>query len=236
MTAPIAHGYPDWGRFAARADTVWIRSNGFNVDVSATHGPFLSAAYQFLRIKFTASANHFQVFIEFYEDQAGMFSTGIHNFECRQGTTLDWIFPILGPWMAVIVVPNVVASTYTLGLHSAWGPYHPTSSGPDQNLLINRINESVPAGATENYDATFIWPAEAHWFAEKPAGTHEIRLVTLDTLGNETPLSRLGPDLTSTRTPVFLTARMARIKFVNSAAAAAVFHATLVGRPIQPGA
>lgn len=235
MTAPLPHGYPDFGRYAARSDKLIHSQSNVVISAETEYGPYFVGDVPHIGLRFFAQTNHFQLQATFFDTVGASFFLGNRSFSLRQNSTLDITIPVMGAFVVFTVSPSGANSQFTL---RSWNAY--ASMWSDLSLynspVLASMDQSIGAGAAVEVDATRIWPGSAHWFVAGDATTWITELRTIDYLGtvqNIALIRRFAAD--SDGFIVFLPAINARIRTTNLSGSAATFRAYLVGRPIEPG-
>jgi len=234
VTTPISHGYPDYGRYAAIGDKLLYHTAGAVIAAPLTPARMFVADVPYLAVGFVDSNNNADVTITFWTDATAGVLLGTFAFAARAGTLFQRTIPTQGPWVEFTIAPQGGNLTFTLTVSTAANTWA-NQNNSRSNALITKLNENVNAGVTEDWDGAYISPGQAFFYGEHASATVEIRLVTVDALGNEVPILRQPPTVLTMAQMVFLPAEMPRIKLINGSAAVQLFHAFLTARPIGPG-
>lgn len=235
MTAPISHGYPDFGRYIATADKLISQVTGNVIDAVTTHGRFFVGDVSYLVIFMTTSINHAQWRIRFWDSATGGNLLAGHTFSIRATGNFDGSVSVLGPWVEIQVTPSAVDTEYTYIMSTAHRPvFNNVNSATDPVLLA--ANSNIGAGASLTVTATRIWPGEAHWFTESAVATWTSRVETIDYLGTAIIIDEMrkvaaGDD----GRRIFLPPCNIQMVVTNQSGGAGTFRFAVVARPIEPG-
>lgn len=234
MTAPISHGYPDWGRFAAQADILLNIETGTVINNPVTRGPYFVGNVQAVGIEFSPSVGSAEVQIGWYDSAAGTNLLTLETYEFQVGTRMTQTIPVLGPFMLVTIVDGVSPCTFSLTLWTA-----PTrrnkANGATGISLVGVINTAIGIGVTATNNATEVHIGEVYWSGWQGVANFVAFLEVVDSLGNVTILDRWqGAGLEFSRR-IFLPAARARIRHVNQSGANTVYNSVLLKSPYVVG-
>lgn len=236
MTSPVSHGYPDYGRFSARADK-FIHSQA-NVVISAEqiYGPYFVGDVEYLGIRVFGQTNNVSVHAEFLDTPSASFFLSARAFEVNQNCTLDRTILVMGPYVQFRVSPSAANTQFTLRAWTSHASAAGDLSGAASPTLIS-FAQVIAAGGNFEADATRIWPGQALWSVSASVAAWIFELRTVGYTGTITNIAvHTRPAIDSDTFLVFLPAQQARIRVTNQAAGAGTFRGILVGRPIEPGA
>src|SRR5258706_7317529 len=144
MTAPLAHGYPDFGRFTAGADKLLADLSVAGLNVLTSYGPYFVGDVQFARLQFVAQVNHFACELQFYSDSTLSTFTAREAFSLRQGDTYNHAFPALGPYLMLNVDPSAVGAAFNAKVTTATTLCRANNCDPLRQLLISHLHGSYP--------------------------------------------------------------------------------------------
>lgn len=235
MTQPVSHGYPDHGRYSARADKFINSQSSVTIDASETYGRFFVGDIDFLGLRFFAQTNHFSFQVSFYESQTSTLPFGNQTFSIRENGSLDLTIPVTGPWVEYVIAPSAVDSIFT---QRSWTAHSATFGAllSYNAPIIASTNQSIAAGASLTVSTTKVWPGEAHWFTESAVATWTSRIETIDYLGNTIIIDEFRATAAGDKgRQIFLPPINVQLIITNQSAGAGTFRAAIVARPIEPG-
>jgi hypothetical protein len=235
MTAPVAHGYPDYGRYAARADKLIDQASAVTISATTTHGRYFVGDVPFVLPFLFADANHIRWRVQFYDAATGGNLLAGFAISTRQGSQFDATVPVVGPFMSLQITPSAANTTYSFILSTAHSAIFDSPTSATDNVLAT-INQSVAAGATVTSDSTRVWPGEATWFVRSTSTNWQFRIDTIDYLGAMLRVEHVALAAAGTqRGVIFLAPANMRLTVINGDAVAREFSTSLVARPIDPG-
>jgi len=236
MTTPEPHGYPDWGRFIAQGDKLYIGESVVGGGISATRGPHFVGDVPALYMRFVNATNPVKIEMQFQDtDPPSIFHPG-HTFELPAPGEVQIVVPVMGPWVLITLTFSAGAVTWSLTLASASAKGTGLGGNITDNILFSQVGTAVGAGATVTIDTSFIRPGPAllnidtslaTWLATLSARSYLAVLTRLDTI---THLHSLEPR------HEYLTPSQIRFTFQNTTGAPGAFTAALTSRPFFPGA
>lgn len=236
MTAPVEHGYPDYGRYSARADVVLVKETGTVSNVITTRGPFFVGGNTHLAFEMFVSSGSVDVTFVYYQDQARTIELSQTNMSIQSANYCSMTVPVRGPWLYLILAPSITPFLFNLALWTAAGPSigHPNVAGASILLSLDGVN--IAAAATRTDDLEYVWPGEASWSADMPtATTFDIRLQAISASGAVTLLDHINQTTPQGRHTVFLPPMSLRVASHNADAGPRPIYATLLARPFDPG-
>lgn len=183
MTAPIAHGYPDWTRQTPASDVLFVREVGTLSTGGVTRGPFFVGATTALGLYVEAVGTGHQVHLDFYADVAGTQYLGTQSLDlARGGAFFRGAIRTLGPWVRITITPFAAGNTFNL---SAWAAPSPGTifGNATESVLIN-TSQAIGIGATITLDANRLHPGVAHLYVAQRAGTFTANAYTVDFAGS----------------------------------------------------
>jgi hypothetical protein len=231
MTTPIQHGYPDYGRTAARANVIYHNINDPDIDGQETLPRKFVGDRAHVGFFIQPSAGGFNILFSFHEEEVAASEMGSHNFDIPAGKVANLTIPVCGPWLEIIVTPSAVNSAYTF---KVWGTDYPDTysrNNPIAGSLISQHNVNVGAGATANYAATKIWPGPVSWHVKSTAASWQAFLESVDYQGNVRTLdwdNNAGPNVIR---QLYLPHQGVNVRVVNLDAAIKVFYVYVNAHP-----
>lgn len=227
MTAPVEHGYPDFGRYRASADKVYFDATVADIDGATDYGPFFVGDVDYLSLFFSPTTNHFLVTLGFYDAPSGGANTGLFAFSARNTCTVDQVVPVRGPYVIMTVQPNAVNGAFSALLASC--PLHHSGgqAAGAGSLLISRTVAAIGAGATVTTLAQATRQAPAVWSVSSPAATWVARLESITFQGVVTVLDRITQLSNEDARPIYLPHTTVQISVDNTTGVASTFSAYL---------
>lgn len=237
MTQPVAHGYPDWGRFMAQSDSILVQQSNQVVGATVDIPLGFVGGYAALGLFFRALANNFTIDFQFYADDALTSFITEYTFEVNAGRLLERTFPILGPYLNVEIGVLLAASQYDLSVWSAPGVAIPADGSSAPNVLIAQTNNAIAAATAETVTVGNVWPGEAHWTCRSTSANWTAELQMVDRFGTANTIDIMaGGATTVLNHSIYLPARSLQVVFTNSEAAARAWWCYMTGRPLYAGA
>lgn len=164
MTDPVPHGYPDWGRFQARADIILHQEFAVVLNAGVTRGRFFTGGVEHVAFRFDNGANQTTVTIQWYTTQTGGLELGAQIVETAVGGGFDFSVPVAGPWMAISITPSAFPTTITLVAWTVAGPIASSRLDMAPEVLYDTI-AVVAAGAVVTTQILRTSPGMAHIYA-----------------------------------------------------------------------
>lgn len=230
MTDPIVHGYPDFGRYQAQADKVFVDVNDPDIDAQETYGPFFVGDVPAFGIFFSVSTGSFRVFIDYADSILFTVTTDSHRIELRPGDTASLQLPTLGPWVRVRVDPQAANQAFLMTLWAASLPFRPNGGLADANRLYSSNAQNVPVGVT-NLDVSRIWPGEAILYTRLPVATIDVRLKATFASGSTILLAGMPLAVGDAERRVFLPPMHLFIELNNTSGAVQTILISLTANP-----
>jgi hypothetical protein len=233
MTAPISHGYPDFGRTLARANVIYHNFSDADIDASETLASRFCGDRAFLTFRFFAVTNHFNLRFEFWDSASGGSFLAVDIWSCRAGKFITGSIPVLGPWLRVVVAPSAVNSAYEFRVYGTDAPYWPDTGSSFNNNLYAQDGISIGAGATRTDNFALIWPGPATWHAASTAASWTSYLEAIDDVGTTSIIDRATQvqDGPGNRRLVYLPRALCRVRTTNNDASARTFFLFVTGHP-----
>lgn len=227
MTQPVVHGYPDFGRFQARATKVYLDTSGNYAGSDITFGPFFVGDIEYLAHAFSSVTVNSSLFLEYYADDALSTFLGDHWVSCRAGVRSDMSLPVLGPWLSVRLHAFASPGSWTLALYEATGRLLSTYWSNSSTALINTIGVNIAAGGNTVIWAPVIRAGRAVWRINPGATAWVADLIALEGSGTITIIDRITQLEGTTQQSAYLPAQTAGIRVFNNDAAAKTFNVFL---------
>lgn len=236
MTAPVGHGYPDFGRYQARADKRLLSEVDTVISVDTLYPLGFVGDVEYLAIHFTATTNHFSVFVDFYEDAAYTSRFDGYAFDVRQGTVLPTSFPVMGPFARVSVNPSAASSEFTCSMWTMSQSATFANLSAVSTILLSIDNDTVLAGATDVFGTTTVIPGEGSFMLNLEAAVSwRARLFSVDRNGTLRLLDYANAEIRGFPHTLFLPPTPLRLEVFNNDASNRALYASLSVRPITPG-
>lgn len=223
MTAPIAVGFPDWGRTSARAKVIYHDITDLDIDAVEQLPVKYVGDHTYLQVFFSAVTNHFFVAIDFKDQELGGTTIGWQSFTIRQGDSFRHTFPIPGPFVSIAVTPSAVNSAYLLNAWSTSVPDQGNGPFDSGRVKIDLDGISIAAGATRTDSLDGPWPGWWSWGGESTAASWISKLEAIDDVGGITVLDRLSQGTGAARRLLHLPFSSLRIRTTNNDAGARSF-------------
>lgn len=228
MTIPVAHGYPDFGRYQAQADRVLWQEANTTVDAQVTRGPFFVGDVQHVAHMLDLLNQHAVVVIEYYDSAALSTPLGDQNIDLRADGGFDYSLPVQGPWMLVRITPVAAGAEID---YKIWTVASPISSlrGNSSPYLIAWASSNVGAGVTVTTSAVRTEPGLAHLYFQGDPATWLIHVEALFSNGAVVRIASVNQGQGRSFLPLLLPHVMIQVKRTNSSGAAGVMEFALVG-------
>ena len=236
MTAPVGHGYPDHGRYQARADKSLLRLLNTVISVNTTYDLGFVGDVEFIGIHFTATTNHFSIFVDFYEDAAMTQRFDGYAMDVRSGCVMPTSIPVMGPFARLSVNPSAASSQFTVSLWTMSQAVTPANLSAVSTVLLSIDNDTVLAGATDVFGTTTVVPGEASYFANLEAAvSFRIKLYSVDRNGTLRLLDYANSEIRGFPHTLYIPPTPLRLEVFNNDASNRAFYASLSVRPLSPG-
>lgn len=188
MTAPTSHGYPDWNRQAAVADTIYLEQPLAGIGDGTTFGPFYVGGAKYIGV-LTAPHSARTLWTWFFsEDPGGVIAAGSHAYNVPDGASWQYAFPVRGPFLTITV--NMVGGPLMSGDLRLWQSSKPGPAflGVGDRQIFSANGQSVIAGATSDlvYGSTARGRATIKFSTS--ALTYLMNIYSLDVTGARTNL------------------------------------------------
>lgn len=217
MTAPVATGYPDFGRYQAQATKIYAQATIGGVVASFSLVPGYVGDIAHMGVRIVNIAGRFVVTISFYSDPARTLNLGNHQISMRDGDILSRTFPVLGPFCDIFffAVGTPISATYAF--YQSTVPYSPLDTSPTANVLGSENLVLHPPGLT-TVDCSYILPGPASLFGALPPVASWIAVYAVDAFGALTFLTRVFGNGIEGYREFFLPASHIRVELNNTSA------------------
>lgn len=166
MSQPLQHGYPDWGRYSARAtqlffhDTITANPSGA---APTWVFPFVGGV-PWLGIEVSNNPDAY-VFcgVSFWSDRTFTTKVGEFDLNIVQDGFASWAFPTRGPFVAILLQTAVVATDVQLKVFEATAPGPVDLNIRGDAILIRSVSgaNTITAGSSKVETANKTWPSRA---------------------------------------------------------------------------
>ena len=228
MTAPVPHGYPDWGRSVAQSDVVIVNDTAQSINAVKDYGIFFVGNLRALGVIFVSNGNAGNVSLTFYADQAGTIPIVSYGISLQSADYSPQPVRVMGAFVRVQVGPGP-AVPFLYDLLVASQPDYGARS-PDHTLAagISVVGGPIGAGATVIVNCPVVLAGPAVWTANVGGGAFSAYLQTIDEIGGITFLDHI-----TAASPVFdnrhayLPSMHVRIRLDNNTGAPQTYDAFL---------
>lgn len=230
MTAPLPHGYPDWGRYEASADKLLASLSVLDIDATTDYGTYFLGDVPYFRLQFFASVGSFRVILKYYDTSTLTTLVGQDSFDLNAGDTYNRSTPVLGAYLVMSVDPFVANSQFFATLTAAHAPWVSNGSNPTSNILFTGVDVSYPNGITY-IEAGYIMPGWAQLTGRAIVANTEIDLYAQDYHAAEYFLNRIENANGMVSRALFLPPMHLRMRFRNLTGANQLFTYGLQAHP-----
>jgi hypothetical protein len=230
VTAPLEHGYPDYGRFTAQQDIRILSVVNTDLDTFETHPMVFTGHIPYLYMLAASAAQHMSFSFTWFADLAGAIIIQSQTIDVRAGDTFDGTIPNFGPFVQVTVSSSAANGSYGLDLISSNVPKRTPNAGHVGNLLLRVTSQSIGAGATRTDVINTISPGPATWSVDTNVADWFSEIEAIDQAGTTYLIDRLEEKAGNQRRLIFLPPCSVRVRTGNNTAAAGTFYIT-VGVP-----
>jgi hypothetical protein len=234
MTAPIAHGYPDWGRFSPQSDVNWLTLSGTSIAVTTNYGAFFLGTTSWLGVDAFVQTNNARISLQFFRDAGLSQIAGVFTFDLLSGGIFDGAIPVNGPYLYVTVIPSANPAVFDLGLWSAAGPISGLSDS-DSLVLISEDFVAFPVGTSIKGPASRLQAGPSHFFAEANVASWAVQLEGCRYDGTFLPFAKLSNVTGAGTVTAYLPTMLVRARCVNGTGGAGNVTVYLVTPPLQTG-
>lgn len=231
MTAPIASGFPDFGRFQAQSAKIYA-----NLTLPAVNADFVT------NIGYVGDVPHLGVFINinagtivavitFYTDAAGVNTVANHTASFRDGDSFYRTLPVLGPFCRINWFVGTTPIDMTVIVTQSTAPFSAFAFDSQANILAAQEAQVVPVGNTL-VECTRVWPGEAVLFAALPAVVSSVTVYSVSSTGVQRFISRVFGNGVEAFRPLFLPATHIRLQLSNAGPGNQNFTYSLTALPL----
>lgn len=235
MTAPVAHGYPDWGRFSASSDKTYEVFSFLNQVGDVNSSVHFVGDVPYISLFTFVPVDGAFCFVNWFEDEALTPPLWTDAIELSNSATIQINLPVRGPWMQVQWTPDTTPFDVFGQVTSSRYPNAPIGDSAVRNVLLSRVNIPIGAGATVTSVAGTIIPGPAIWniFATPATWTASVDAIHPD--GTATRLDNIDNTRGKDSRFLFLPPAVARISVTNTSGAGGAFFITLMAKPLYDG-
>lgn len=226
MTLPLTTGFPDFGREFDESRVNEVQDVNVTKLTAFTYPVRYMGNAKALICWFSPQTVDCQVQFLFYQDAGGTILIDTYPIDVQTGGTAREPVPILGPYMAVKVLPSVGGSfNYTL-LVSRIPSLQKFAGGSLGLGLISVTSRSVAAGATDIVFAPIVESGPAIWSFVTTASAFQVTIRCQSYLATLTNLDFMDNGRTNTWTPraIYLPPMVISSAFVNFDASAKTYN------------
>lgn len=236
MTQPVSVGYPDWGRYAARATKIYLNEN---IDTSSTEverGRFYVGDVPYIRLNAEGAGDRHRIHLEFWSAASGGSVMGYSTVVMPASGNHYVSYPVLGPFLNVRIRSNTLVSTCDTMVSGLWAPSKSSHFDALSSIIISN-SQALAAGAQATVTAEFVWPGLASYSLSGDSGPCRVVIRALNLAGVTTDIHR--DNCPAAHDPgvglVMLPNASVEAVVVNQHTASNTVRFTLVARDITPG-
>lgn len=190
MTAPIASGFPDFGRYQAQATKIYsLSSNGAMVAPQVVPLGYVGDVAN-LGVRILNLAGTVLVDLSFHSDAAYTSEIGDHSISFRAGDLFARTLPVLGPFCRVTFTPVTTPVNVEWKFYQASAGWSSFDNDSTANVLAFD-NLSLYAPGLTNVECAVVWPGAATLFAALPPVAAWVAVYGVSTGGARTFLTRV---------------------------------------------
>jgi hypothetical protein len=227
VTTPIQHGYPDWGRFDARADVVLAVTSVIN-HAGQDYGPFFVGHITHLAFYLGIGTRGVDVTFKFYSDAALSVQLGELIYSLAPGALASWSIPVTAPYLVVNFQPQGGNSDWDFRLWSVAGNVPKMWGDGPPIALISDLGHNVAGGGVVVVAATEVVPGDCHFEVDTTVATWQAFLETVDSTGTVTRIARITNTLNIVPQRLLLPPALSQVRINNQTGAAGLFNTILV--------
>lgn len=215
MTAPIASGFPDFGRFQAQATKLYAKllSTGNVFSFSVDLGYVGDIAH--LGVNITVPVGACVVSLDFGMQTGAVQATGNHTFSMRANDHFARTLPVLGPYCVVTFFYTLVTFDVDYTFFQAAWPYSSLFNSSSFNVLAAAEGVAIGVGNTV-VDCTAILPGPAVLFAALPAVVSSVTVYSVTASGVQTFLTRVFGNNIEAERQLYLPGQHIRLQLSNA--------------------
>lgn len=232
MTAPVEHGYPDWGRQSGRQDVIYINDTD-TIAALKFYDPVFVGATPCIGIRFESIIRAATVYLTWMLDEAGTVTMHVEAFEIRNTGFLALQIVSGGPWLRVSVDPGAAVDLqYELKVWSAAQPRVLIATNGGQPKLLEAVATAVGAGATVTIQSLYTVPGLAHFQVLATPATWDGGITCDDITGTVHRIVTLNQTIGIQPQLVYLLGMPATFSIHNSTGVAGTFWFSLISHSI----
>lgn len=215
MTAPVASGYPDFGRYQAQATKIYADSSqaGAVNPITIDLGYVGDVAQLGTRILNTGGT--FVMDMAFHDDGTYTNEIGDHSFSFRTGDSMARTVPVLGPFCRVTIIPVTTPVTVEWKFYQAANAWASFDNDTTANVLASAEASAAAPGVTA-IECSSIWPGEAILFARLPGVLSAVSVYGVSSAGSLTFLTSIQGTGIEGERRVILPAQHIRLHLANT--------------------
>lgn len=222
MTAPLPHGYPDFGRYQAGADKLLARLNVDPIGAGTTYGPYFVGDVTHVRVYFAPLVGNFNGIVRFYDDAALTNLLAEEGFSAWSNDVFHQSFPALAAYMVLRVSPVGAGQSFSATISTAHANWRPVGINYNSPILFSQADINHAVGTT-NLDAVNVYPGPASFHGQAAVAGCQMSLQALDAGGTVYHLARIhNVDGIATRL-LYLPPMHIRLVILNTTAAVQLF-------------
>lgn len=231
MVQPVSHGYPDWQRQVAVADTILGAAETVNTSTSEITERFYVGAFPTIWFQVSSSFGRMRIDMQFFNADTGGVNIDTWQMRVRSTRELSFAVPVIAPFMSLRFSDEIGT-----GSELSWSAALTQASGvdngnPEGNIIIQRTGLSVAAGATRTDESEWVWPGRAVCSFDTGATNYRFRLEQINSAGTWVEFIEVA---NAGRVPpfdVYLPPTPIRASFRNDDAGAQLYRVYLTGDP-----
>lgn len=236
MTSPLGTGYPDYGRYQARAQKIY----DIDSSSSTTSAIVILSTYvgdvEYLQLRLQSTDIPMGWEIAFYADSGQTQLLAVTVIDTTASGEFNGSVAVAGPYLRVRrLLSAAVANTATWAIASASSMAQGHQSDSQSNVLIHQNAVAIAAGATNTYNSTRTWPGLAVIFASMDALSWHCDFYSRNYLGTNRLLCRLDQSSGSQPFQVLLPPTPLRVEITNNDGSAHTLRLVVTSRPMFPG-
>jgi len=217
MTAPVSHGFPDWGRYQARAGKLFDLQLIFGQVGARTFGPYFVGDVRHLGLSLVVGTSGASIDLEYYADATLTFLMGQDHVTLLAGGVFERTVPALGPYFIIRFTPNASPFDIAMRIWQADDPSTPFALTAIDNILVSQVAVPHAPGVT-SLDIVNARAGPANMYVRLPAVQSEVRLSSCSPAGVLTFLtSVVTPDVSGDRR-IYLPNTGLRVEWINTTA------------------
>lgn len=235
MTQPTPHGYPDFGRYIARADKRYLSTGIVVTDNDIDYSLGFVGDVESLATSIFANVVGCSFTYTFYlnSDLTGRLTS--YELTVAPAESLRTSLPVLGPYCVVTASPQGLGGSNQCNVWSGVRGAINTDTLAVSATIIRQNQVNIGAGITNTFAASRGWPGSAIWTVSSAAASARATLNSISA-GVTQPFDSMlftAPGTQSHR--VFLPGTSIRATVQNTGAAAALFDCFLHCRSYEVG-